>query len=129
MTSGQCACAADDPVSAKAAIRKAGHLARLVDESHFGVSISRCVYCSQHYLTLFCERVDWAEGDDPQTWVAVPVSEAEAQRLRTTNIAADENAIVEIVSNDRRLLYHDMPKGAAETLVWKIGPLFVPGHD
>lgn len=129
MTRCRCSCVADDPVSAKAAIRKAEHIIRLVDESHFGVSISRCKQCTQHFVTLFCERVDWADGDDPQTWVAVPVSADEVQRFRAADIAADEYAILDIVSGDRRFLYHDMPKGAAEKLVWKTGPLFVPGHD
>jgi len=101
----------------------------LVDESHFGASILRCVRCGQHFLSLFCERVDWADSDDPQTTVAVPVSADEVRRLRTANVVADENAILEIVANERRFLYHDMPKGAAETLAWKTRLLFIPGHD
>lgn len=101
----------------------------LVEESHFGVSILRCVRCGQHFLSLFCERVDWADSDDPQTTVAVPVSEDEVQRLRTANVAANENVILEIVANERRFLYHDMPKGEPETLAWKTRTLFIPGHD
>ena len=111
------------------AIRKTEHIATLVDESHFGVSILRCVQCRQHFLSLFCERVDWADSDDPQTTVAVPISEDEVQRLKTANVAADENAILEIVANERRFPYHDMPKGAADTLAWKTRTLFIPGHD
>jgi hypothetical protein len=61
--------------------------------------------------------------------VAVPISEDEVQRLKTSNVAADENAILEIVANERRFLYHDMPKGAPDTLAWKTRPLFIPGHD
>jgi hypothetical protein len=129
MTSDSCICVGDDSVAAREAIRKAKQVAELVDESHFGASIERCVRCGQHFLSLFCERVDWADSDDPQTVVKVPVSADEVQRLQTANIAADENVILEIVANERRFLYHDMPKGAAETLVWKTRLLFIPGHD
>ena len=129
MTSDPCICVGDDSLAAREAIRKAKHIAELVDESHFGVSIQRCVRCGQHFLSLFCERVDWADSDDPQTTVAVPISEDEVQSLKTANVAADENAILEIVANERRFLYHDMPKGAAETLAWKTRTLFIPGHD
>ena len=129
MTSDACICLGDDCHSAREAIRKAEHIVMLVDESHFGVSILRCGRCGQYFLRLFCERVDWADGDDPQTTVAVPISGDEVQRLKTANVAADENTILEIVSNERRFLYHDMPKGAPEMLAWKRRPLFIPGHD
>jgi hypothetical protein len=129
MTSDSCICVGDDIVAAREAIRKAEHIVMLVDESHFGVSILRCVQCRQHFLSVFCERVDWADSDDPQTRVVVAVSEDEVQRLQTANIAADENGILEIVANERRFLYHDMPKGGADTLQWKTRPLFIPGHD
>ena len=129
MTSDPCICLGDDSAAALEAIRKTKHIAVLVDESHFDVSILRCVQCGQHFLSLFCERVDWADSDDPQTRVAVPISEDEVQRLQTANIAADENVILEIVANERRFLYHDMPKGAPETLAWKTRTLFIPGHD
>ena len=129
MTSDRCICPGDDSLAAGEAIRKTEHIVGLVDESHFIVSILRCVRCGQHFLSMFCERVDWADSDDPQTVVVVPVSEDEAKRLQAANVAADENVILEIVANERRFLYHDMPKGAAETLAWKTRPLFIPGHD
>lgn len=129
MTSEPCICIADDGLAAKAAIRKARHVVTLVDESHFMASILQCVRCGQRFLTLFCEQVDWADSDDPQTWLAVPVSEEEARMLQAANVAADEDAILAIVANDRRFLYHDMPKGEADRLEWKTRPLFIPGHD
>ena len=129
MTSEQCICLGDDCVAAKEALRAAQHTIELVDESHFGVSIERCVRCGQHFLTLFCEMVDWADSDDPQVWVAVPVSEDEVEKLRTADVAADENAILKIIANDRRFLLHDMPKGAPDKLAWMTRRLFIPGHD
>ena len=80
-------------------------------------------------ITITNIRLIRADSDDPQTRVVVPVSEDEVQRLQTANIAADENVILEIVANERRFLYHDMPKGGPETLVWKTRLLFIPGHD
>lgn len=129
MTPGPCICLGDDCLAAREALRKAEHIVMLVDESHFGASILRCAHCGQHFLSLFCERVDWADSDDPQARVVVPVSEDETRRLQAANVAADENAILEIVANERRFLYHDMPKGAAETLAWETRLLFIPGHD
>jgi len=129
MTSDRCICLGDDCLAAKEAIRKAQHTVGLVDESHFIVSISRCVRCGQHFLTMFCERIDWADADDPQVWVGVPVSEDEVRRLRTANVAADENAVLRIIANERRFLHHDMPKGEADRLAWKTRTLFIPGHD
>jgi hypothetical protein len=129
MTSDACRCVGDDSLAARETIRKAQHIVTLVDESHFGVSIRRCVRCGQHFLNLFCERVDWADSDDPQTIVAVPVSEDEMQRLKTADVAANESVMLEILADERRFLYHDMPKGAAETLAWKSRRLFIPAHD
>ena len=57
------------------------------------------------------------------------MSEDEVRRLRTANVAADENVILRIVSNERRFLYHDMPKGEPENLAWKTRLLFIPAHD
>ena len=129
MTTERCACLGEDGVAAKAAIRAADDIARLVDESHFGVSLRQCARCGQRFLTLFCERVDWVDSDDPQTWVAVPVSADEAEKLQHANVAADEDAILRIVASERQFLYNDMPKGAPATLKWMTRQLFIPGHD
>lgn len=45
------------------------------------------------------------------------------------SLAADENVILEIVANDGRCLYHDMLKGAPDTLAWKSRTRFIPGHN
>ena len=110
-------------------MRKARLVAELVDESHFMASIRRCVLCGQHFLAMFCERVDWADGDDPQTRIVAPVSEPEARELQAAEVAANEYVMLEIVAGERRFLYHDMPKGAPETLQWMSRPLFIPAHD
>jgi len=119
MTSDPCICVGDDSFAAREAIRKADHVARLVDESHFGVSILRCAHCGQHFLSLFCERVDWADGDDPQTTVVIPVDEDEVQRLATANVAADENVILRILANERR--FYTMTCRSARQRYWRGG--------
>ena len=124
-----CACLGADPLAAKQTIRKAPRIAELADESHFMASIVRCDSCGQHFLTLFCERVDWADGDDPQTWLAFPVSADEARQLQAANVAADENILTAIVTGPQRFLYHDTPKGAAGVFEWRTGTLHIPGHD
>ncbi len=129
MTTNPCLCLADDPLAASQFIRKARQVAELADESHFMVNLRRCDGCGQHFLTMFCERVDWADGDDPQTRVMVPVSEDEAARLQNANIRANESAILNIVETERRFLFHDMPKGPPERLEWRRGKLFIPAHD
>jgi hypothetical protein len=129
MASTACVCLGDDGAAAKDAIRTARGIARLADESHFGVSLRQCAACGQHFLTLFCERVDWVDGDDPQTWVAIPVSGEEAEKLRSANVAADEYAILDIVATERRFLINDMPKGAPSTLAWVTRRPYIPAHD
>lgn len=127
--SASCPCQSEDGLAAKQVIRKSACIAELADESHFMASIRRCEHCGQHFLTLFCERVDWADGDDPQTWVAAPISADEARQLRGADIAVDENTILRIVIAERRFLYNDMPKGTPETLAWLTRELFIPAHD
>lgn len=129
MTRGQCACLGADGPDARDAIRQGPRIAELADASHFGAAISRCSRCSQHFLTLFCETVDWADGDDPQTWLAVPVTAEEAERLRAANVAGNESAVLSVLLGERRYLVNDMPKGAPATLAWITGPLYVPPHD
>ena len=113
---GTCPCLGDDANAAQEALRAARCVDDFVDESHFGAGTKRCVACGEHSLTLFCERVDWADSDDPPTWLAVPITDDKVVRLRGADIAADENAILAIVDGPRRLLYHDMPKDQPETL-------------
>jgi len=55
--------------------------ARLVDGSHFGVSIRVCPACSQRYVSVFAETFDWTDGDDPQYSTLLPITEAEAAAL------------------------------------------------
>lgn len=56
------------PPSAGAAWKARGaltHVAELIDESHFHVMILACPRCTQRFVSVFTETVDWADGDDP----------------------------------------------------------------
>lgn len=130
----RCICQIDDCIAAQEAIRRARSdpgTDFLVDQSHFIVSIRRCrrPLCGQSFLTIFCERVDWADSDDPQTWLAVPITAEEAGRLRLAGIDQDEDALLRILTGERRFLFNDRPKGAPATLEWKQRTLFIPAHD
>jgi hypothetical protein len=128
MPSSDCPCTAFDPAAAKKAIR-AGSSEILRDESHFIISIRRCSACGQHFLGLFCERVDWADGDDPQSRLFVVISEAEAQELRGARATLDEPTILALLHGVRRILVNDMPKGASATIEWRERSLWIPPHD
>ena len=80
-TSSPCVCLGTDTLAAKQAIRKAPRVAELVDESHFMASIGRCDSCGRLFLTLFCERVDWADSDGPQHATRVSGERKEADAV------------------------------------------------
>jgi len=129
MATDRCICQAEDCAVATDALRKASQVHPLVDTSHFIASIVQCPRCSQCFLKLFCERVDWADGDDPQCRIFVPITEDEANQLHASPITSDENVIMSIVTGKRRILIRDMPKGAPESLEWKISRVYIPAHD
>ena len=124
-----CRCASVDPTVAREAIHAAEWLDKLHDESHFGVAIRRCGACGQLFLTIFTECIDWADSDDPQRWLAVPIIDAEATALRAADIGADENAILAALPGTRRFLEHDRPKGTPPSLSWVTRPLYIAAHD
>ena len=42
------------------------HVAELIDDSHFHVMILACPCCTQRFVSIFTETIDWEDGDDPQ---------------------------------------------------------------
>ncbi len=124
-----CPCGDDDPAVARATLRKAHRTDTLVDDSHFGVSISHCAICRHQFLSFFCEQVDWVDSDDPQAWVQTPISDAEAAALRALPNPTDEAALLRIIATPRRFLRDLAPKGAPRTLAWVTGIPYIPAHD
>lgn len=89
----------------------------LLDESHFHVMIQACRSCSQRFVSIFTETVDWVDGDDPQYWTLLPVTASEAAKL-----TAQGGSVTEMELNalglGRRCLRHDHPKGGPARSYW-----------
>ena len=102
-------------------------VAELIDESHFHVMILHCVPCKQQYLSVFSEMVDWADGEDPQYWSIVPLTEIEVQDLIALGTSIKESNLSSL-ANNRRCLQRDYPKGVEPTAYWK-DKFWVGLHD
>jgi len=86
-----------------------------IDESHFRVVLLACPRCSQRFVSVFTETVDWADGDDPQYWTVLPVTAAEVERLEASAIT--ESAL-NALAPERRSLRRDHPKAANPRTYW-----------
>lgn len=130
MNIGCAACYGEDPQAAWRHCRTGlERTAELVDESHFMVSIRRCGICSQHYLWIFTEMVDWAGGEDAQHHLVVPVTVDEATALVEQGGDPDLTALGAL-GHDRRYLVVDWPTGARDQrITWSSGRFVImPGH-
>ena len=103
------------------------HEADLIDESHFHIMIRSCSVCSQRFISVFTETIDWADGEDPQYWTLLPITVPEAAELIRRRGSLTENDINSLQSN-RQSLRHDFPKGEAPRTFWAIG-ILVDAHD
>lgn len=98
---------------------------RVVDESHYGVTVQRCATCGQRFVSIFTERIDWVNGDDPQEWREMPVTDAEAAAVVAAGLQPE--AAIEALAPERRSLLHWAPGGDDSTR-WVSG-LTVGPHD
>lgn len=104
-------------------------VSRLADESHFSVRRLRCGACGQEFVSVFCEQVDWADGNDPQEWLLIPVTEDEARLLAAAGEDGIERALGTLRS-PRRQLARSYPRDEARPAVeWRYGPVRLPPHD
>ena len=83
-------------------------VAELIDESHFHVMILGCPRCSQHFVSVFTEIIDWADGDDPQFWTVLPITAFESANLIKNRDSLTESTL-EKLGPDRRCLRRDHP--------------------
>jgi hypothetical protein len=118
------------PASAEAADEALNALvqtARLVGESHFGVSIRTCWHCAQAFLQVFTETIDWVDGEDPQSTTVLPLTRDEASRLVAR---ADDPGEGELnaLGPERRSFRCEFPKGEERRVFWGRG-LRVGPHD
>ena len=98
----------------------------LIDESHYIVSIRVCPACSQHYLQVTTETVDWKDGEDPIYRTIIPMDDAECAEL-TSSKRLDAN-VIEGVGVGRQSLKFDWPKNQEPSTYWGTG-VRVGVHD
>src|SRR5579862_2189069 len=97
------------PPSAEAAERARLTLTtqvELIDESHFHVTIRACPRCSQRFVSIFTETIDWADGDDPQYISMLPITPDEAAGLIRQNGDLTET-MLNALGPHRRSLHYD----------------------
>lgn len=123
-------CSACWPASAERALEARRSLVfqdRLVDESHYGVSLLACGACGQRFLSVFTERIDWTNGNDPQEYQLAPVSADEAAALVAEGTGITTPSI-ERAAAARYVLLHTSPSSGAPTTRW-VPFLSVGWHD
>jgi hypothetical protein len=103
------------------------HVQDLIDESHFHVMILACPRCTQPFVSVFTETIDWQDGDDPQYWTLLPITETEAVDLVQERNSLTETKL-DALGRGRRCLRRDHPKGAVPRIFWGTG-ISVGLHD
>jgi len=91
----------------------------LINEPHFIVSIRACPLCSQRYLQITTEIVDWRDGEDPIYRKIIPINDAELARL--TSSSSLDDRIIESVGIGRQSLKYDWPSGSDPIIYWGTG--------
>ena len=118
------------PADARAAWAARDRLTRLkelIDESHFIVATLVCPRCDQRYVSIFTELIDWENGEDPQYWTLMPITEAEAEGLAQQETFLNEDSL-NALGPGRRCLRRDHPKVGPPQVFWGRGVLVGP-HD
>jgi hypothetical protein len=96
------------------------HASSFASESHLEISIWRCRHCSQPFVYVWMEFIDWDGGDDPQYHTLVPVERAELETIERRGDDVDIEFIGSL-GRDRRRLDRDQPKGGPGWLGWRTG--------
>ena len=118
------------PTAADAAWAARGALtqvAELIDESHFHVMLLACPGCTQRFVSVFTETIDWEDGDDPQSWTLLPITGTEAAELVQQRESLPET-MLHALGPGRRALRLDQPKASAPRIFWSTGISIGP-HD
>jgi hypothetical protein len=99
----------------------------LVDESHFIVSVRTCPKCSQAFLSVFTETVDWTDGEDPQSRTLMPLTEQDLGKLSQPGLGIER--VIASLAPERWSLQMDWPKGQEQSnFYWSTG-IRVGSHD
>jgi hypothetical protein len=97
-------------------------VAPIVGDSHFIVGIVRCRDCSQAFIRIFTEVIDWSGGEDPQYVTIMPITEAEATAFIDGNLSVLRAGEL---GADRRHLRSDWPSGQPLRITWASGTFLV----
>jgi len=118
-----CCCPADAEAAwtARDSLKR---VSELIDESHCHVMILACGACSQRFISVFTETIDWADGEDPQYWTLLPITGEEAADISMLPAESKLNSL----GPGRRCLRHDHPKGEEASIFWGTG-IWVGPHD
>ncbi len=118
------------PTAAEAAYEASsglGYRQDLIDESHFQVSILTCPRCTQSFIAVFTEIIDWQGGDDPQHWMLMPITGMEVFDLTQEGGSLIENRL-NALGRARRSLQLDRPEAGVKRIYWG-GGISVGKHD
>jgi hypothetical protein len=85
-----------------------------------------CPSCSQHYLQVTTETVDWDDGEDPIYRTIIPIDDAE--RTELTSSKHLDAKVIESVGVGRQSLKFDWPKKQEPSTYWDTG-VRVGVHD
>ena len=107
--------------------RSLKHKHSLVRESHYHVTIAACPFCSQHFVRIFTETIDWLGGNDPQYSTVYPLSPEEADYLGQLGEDVTEQ-ILNGLPSERMSLIHDFPRAGGVQTHWSQG-IFIGPHD
>lgn len=130
MTEFGCArCCGEDALTALAfCTTRLRETHRLVNRSHFGISLRECPECGQAFAAIFSEFVDWTGGEDAQYFDYVPLTRAEVTSLAAQGSGVDL-AELGALGSVRRRLASSWPTGAEKTISWRTDSLSVrEGH-
>ncbi len=119
-------CWSTDPSEAYRVVTKVPIEVFLIDESHFIVSVRKCSHCSQHYLQVTTETIDWEDGEDPVHRTIVPIEGVERCRLVASTPLV--TAIIEAVGEGKQSVHYDWQKGEEPSTYWGTG-VRVGMHD
>ncbi len=102
--------------------------ATLTDESHFRIRILACDQCAQRFIYIFTEMIDWKNGNDPQYWMLLPITDSEATDLiqKRDSISEDE---INALGKGRKSLQRDFPRDAKAPYTFWGGGIFTGPHD
>ncbi|MBA3394585.1 MAG: HEAT repeat domain-containing protein [Deltaproteobacteria bacterium] len=86
--------------------------ASLISDLHFAVDIMACA-CGQRFAVVFTERVNYREGGDDLTWLALPISSDEHARVARCGKRSVASVLTEI-GVDRRFLVRNQTDGPVD---------------